>query len=201
MTNAAKKFIVWDWNGTLQDDFTVSLAATNMNLQNLGKPEIEAGTYRECFDVPIDRLYRNLGLSEEEITHCLTSMQDNYFETYDKMVAHVDFRPGAREILDFTSAQSITHVILSNHLVEAIAKDLHRLQKRDAFHDILAWPNRETQFAHPKGDLLAVFMKRHDFRSENGMIVGDTPEEVKIARAFGLVSVALSDGYNSLPVL
>jgi phosphoglycolate phosphatase len=198
---AAAKFIVWDWNGTLQDDFHVSIAAANQALQAFGKQPVDADTYRDCFDIPIDRMYRNLGLSEEETLCCIATMQDAYFELYDRMVVSVDFREGARDVLDFASSCGIAHVILSNHVTEVIAKDLTRLNKLDSFHEILAWPDRETQFSHPKDHFLASYMQRHDLRAEDGIVVGDTTEEVKVARKLGLVSVALSGGYHSLSIL
>jgi phosphoglycolate phosphatase len=197
----AKKFIVWDWNGTLQDDFPISIAAANQSLKAFGKRPVDDDQYRECFDVPIDRMYRNLGLSEEEISVCLTTMQDGYFELYDEMVVSVDFRCGARDVLDFASAHNVTQVILSNHVKEIVAKDLTRLNKLDAFHEILAWPSKETQFAHPKADFLASYMQRHDLNAEDGIIVGDTAEEVRVARGLGLVSVAISGGYSALSIL
>jgi len=197
----AKKFIVWDWNGTLQDDFSISIAAANQALRALGRQPVDADRYRECFDVPIDRMYRNLGLSEEQVAYCLATMQDAYFELYDEMVVSVDFRCGARDILDFASARGVTHVILSNHVKEIVAKDLTRLNKLDAFHEILAWPSKETQFTHPKSDFLASYMQCHDLRAEDGIIVGDTVEEIRVARALGLVSVAVSGGYSSISVL
>jgi phosphoglycolate phosphatase-like HAD superfamily hydrolase len=199
--SANTKFIVWDWNGTLQDDLPISVECANINLSSLGKPPIDEHVYRELFEVPIERFYRKLGLTDEELSQSLTPLQDSYFDNYDKLVASADFRPGAREILDFTSEHGIMHIILSNHLTDAITKDLHRLKKREHFREVLAWPSREMQFLHPKGDFLAAFMDNTGLRPENGIIVGDTPEEVFVARALGLVSVAISGGYNSVAVL
>lgn len=196
-----KKFIVWDWNGTLQDDLSVSMAALNHTLKSLGRPIVDADRYRACFDVPIVRMYRNLGLNEDEIAHCLKPEHNSYFDIYDRLIEAVDFRHGARDVLDFASAFDVLHVILSNHLVDVIHKDLTRLKKREAFKDILAWPDRKSQFAHPKGDFLCAYMERNGLMAQNGIIVGDTPEEVKAARQHGLVSVALSGGYNSLALL
>lgn len=196
-----KKFIVWDWNGTLQDDLSVSMAALNHTMERLGKPVIDADRYRECFDVPIARMYRTLGLSEAEIADCLAPDNNSYFDIYDRLIDAVDFRHGARDVLDFASAFGVLHVILSNHLVDVIHKDLMRLKKRDAFKDILAWPDKKSQFAHPKGDFLSDYMDRNGLKAQNGIIVGDTPEEVKAARQHGLVSVAISGGYSSLGLL
>ncbi len=196
-----QKFIVWDWNGTLQDDFCISIAAVNHALSALGKAPVDAERYRECFDVPIERTYRNLGLSEEEISRCFADIKDAYFELYDEMVTATDFRPGARDILDFASARGIAHVVLSNHVASAVTKDLRRLGKLDAFHEILAWPCREVQFSHPKGDFLVSYMNRHGLRPEDGLVVGDTVEEIRLARDHGLVCVAISGGYTSLSLL
>jgi len=199
--NASAKFVVWDWNGTLQDDLPVSIVGTNILLDKLGKPRIDAETYRTCFDVPIDRFYRNLGFSEQEIAFSLNEAQDTYFDTYEKLIVDVDFRPGGRSVLDFVLKAGAFNLILSNHLTDVIEKDLQRLGKRDAFQHILAWPDRRAQFRTPKGSLLAAFMDNNGLRPDNGIIVGDTPEEVKVAREFGLVSVALSGGYSSVAAL
>jgi len=201
MNNRNRKFIVWDWNGTLQDDFSVAFAATNLNMREIGKPEVDANTYRECFDVPIEKLYRNLGLTEEEIDRHLKPLQDSFFDTYDKLVKEVDFREGGRDTLNLAIQHGILQVILSNHLTEAIDKDLRRLKKLETFHTILAWPSREKQFVQPKGNLLPKYINDNNLEPENGIIVGDSPEEVKIAREYGLTSVAISGGYNSLSIL
>jgi phosphoglycolate phosphatase len=198
---ATTKFIVWDWNGTLQDDLPISIAVVNQNMKVLGKDSVSEEHYRECFDVPIERLYRNLGLSEDEIAKSLSGLEADYFAIYERMVVSTDFRRGAREILDFASTCGIRHVVLSNHLKPAVENDLRRLKKRDAFHDVLAWPDKETQFKHPKGDFLKAYMQRHALRPDNGIIVGDSLEEVRAGRELGLASVAISGGYTSLRIL
>jgi len=198
---ALKKFIVWDWNGTLQDDLPVSLAAANQALKAFDKPPIDADRYRDCFDVPIDRMYRNIGLNEDEISVCLNAHQDAYFELYDRMVLSVGFREGAEDIIDYASSYGIRHVVFSNHLIEVISKDLSRLKKRDAFHEILAWPDRKSQFSHSKDVFLASYMQEHGLQSTDGIVVGDTVEEIRAARKLNLACVALTDGYNSLSLL
>jgi len=199
--NASAKFGVWDWNGTLQDDLPVSIVGTNILLDKLGKPHIDAERYRTCFEVPIDRFYRNLGFSEQEIAFSLNEAQDTYFDTYEKLIVNVDFRPGGRAVLDFSVKAGLLNLILSNHITNVIEKDLQRLKKRDVFHEILAWPDREAQFHAPKSSLLDTFMRDHGLRPQNGIIVGDTPEEIKVARELKLISVALSGGYSSLASL
>lgn len=196
-----KKFIAWDWNGTLQDDMHVSMAAANHELRSLGKPTVDEERYRECFEVPIDRMYRNFGLNEEEISTCLNPLTNSFFSIYEKLIASVDFREGARDILDFGTSCGIAHVILSNHLKESVVRDLTRLQKLDSFHEILAWPSRDAQYKHPKGDFLEGYMRQNGFESQDGIVVGDTPEEVYAARQYGLVSIAISGGYNALSIL
>ncbi|MDD3370458.1 MAG: HAD hydrolase-like protein [Alphaproteobacteria bacterium] len=195
------KFIVWDWNGTLQDDLPISLAVVNQNMRTLGRPPVDADTYRDCFDVPISRMYKNLGVSDNELSRFLDRMQDEYLRIYDDMVASAGFKKGAVEAIDFASAHGVSHVVLSNHLKDAVLKDLTRLKKLEAFRDVLAWPDQKTQFSHSKGIFLASYMMQHSLSGKNGMIVGDTEEEVRISRSLGLVSVAVMDGYSSRAVL
>jgi phosphoglycolate phosphatase-like HAD superfamily hydrolase len=49
--------LVWDWNGTLLDDFTLVLAATNASLATLGGPPVTAVAHRREFRRPIADYY------------------------------------------------------------------------------------------------------------------------------------------------
>jgi phosphoglycolate phosphatase-like HAD superfamily hydrolase len=53
----AQRHLVWDWNGTLLDDLTLVVAATNAVFANAGGPEIDADHHRRYFRRPIADYY------------------------------------------------------------------------------------------------------------------------------------------------
>lgn len=52
--------LVWDWNGTLLDDNTAVVGATNAAFVEIGLPPISLEQYREMYCIPIPRFYERL---------------------------------------------------------------------------------------------------------------------------------------------
>lgn len=52
--------LVWDWNGTLLDDNTAVVGATNAAFGEIGLAPITVEQYRETYCVPIPRFYERL---------------------------------------------------------------------------------------------------------------------------------------------
>ena len=52
--------LVWDWNGTLLDDLTLVVAATNVSLAQFGGPSITADDHRRDFHRPITSYYEHV---------------------------------------------------------------------------------------------------------------------------------------------
>lgn len=52
--------LVWDWNGTLLDDNTAVIGATNAAFAEVGMEPITLEQYREMYCIPIPRFYERL---------------------------------------------------------------------------------------------------------------------------------------------
>ncbi|MCQ6553151.1 HAD hydrolase-like protein [Streptomyces sp. C10-9-1] len=52
--------LVWDWNGTLLDDITAVIGATNAAFEEIGLAPITLERYRELYCVPVPRFYERL---------------------------------------------------------------------------------------------------------------------------------------------
>ncbi len=196
MTNTAQQFIVWDWNGTLIDDLPVNLAGCNSVLTHFGKTLIDTETYQKTFAVPIKNFCCATGFSPEEYDTFSETIQHIFHDTYQELIEGVGFREGVRDLLGITCAQNVSHIILSNHLAPCITQHLTRLDSLPFFWDILAHADRAAQMSWlPKGDRLKTFVQEHALKPENGLIIGDTPEEMHIAQDYGLIGIALTGGH------
>jgi phosphoglycolate phosphatase len=104
----------------------------------------------------------------------------------------------ADQLLARLNAAGCQQIILSNYLIDAIKRELRRLNIDTLINAVLAFeaPTAEA-YKESKGDKLKRYMKENDLSPENTVIVGDTPEEIRIARDLGALSVALLGGYAS----
>ncbi len=190
--------VVWDWNGTLLDDFEAILTGVNTILRHYGRAPVDVVAYREAFDIPIDLLYTNLGFSVEEVRQHLSDYQAIFHRVYEPQADKTSLRAGADDALKETVVRGGTNIILSNHIREPIARQVRRLGLESQIEALLASEARTPQKGDPaKGDRLVAFMHANGWAAESTVIIGDTPEEVRIARALGLRSVALTGGAAS----
>jgi phosphoglycolate phosphatase len=190
--------IVFDWNCTLLDDMQLVVAATNVFLQHGGKPLIDAAAYQRHFIMPVTDFYHALGFAPAELTEKFLHLQNLFHDYYVRGEPLVGLRAGAHPLLKATEQHGINTIILSNHIAPQIISQLERLEITHHFPHVLAYADRATQFKHEtKGQRLERFIAEHQLEPAQCVIIGDTAEEIHIARAYGLTSVAITGGFYS----
>ncbi|MFY9287225.1 MAG: HAD family hydrolase [Alphaproteobacteria bacterium] len=194
MSDAAKN-IVFDWNCTLLDDVHALHSCTNNLLQRQGHGVLDIERFRDNYAIPFDQFYRKMGFTEGQVTTMLTLENSMFHDHYEPLADQSALREGAADILAVAHKHGISSYILSNHIIDPIKAQLKRLAIEHLFAEVLAYADRATQFKHmTKGEKLKQFMDERQLRPQHTMIVGDTIEEIFIARDHGLISVAITGG-------
>lgn len=189
------KHIVFDWNSTLLDDFHIIHECMNLIVQKAGRPAVSEDHFRAAYEVPFERLYMNLGFTESEADHMMDLERSAFHDYYEPRAENAPLREGAAEVLQEAHDHHLQTYILSNHLVEPIRTQLRRLSIEHFFTEVLAYATRETQFRDmTKGERLRRYMADKKITGQNAMIIGDSIEEIEIARAGGLISIAITGG-------
>ncbi|MFK4719458.1 HAD family hydrolase [Bradyrhizobium niftali] len=193
-----KPALVFDWNGTLLDDTYALLETTNVILDRFGRPSIDIKTFRNRSDVPLSRLYLNLGMSREEIEAVERDDGALFHDLYEPLADKADLREGARRVLEMARRQSALLIILSNHIVAPLQSQLRRLGVDHYITDVLAFESRATQYkSMSKGERLRLYMQRYNLKPASTFIIGDMPVETDIARNLGLTSISITGGFVS----
>jgi phosphoglycolate phosphatase len=197
--SAQDKFIVWDWNGTLLDDAKAVLDCYNLILARLGRAGMSIESFREWHDMPFEIIYRRAGLNDEDIGRLKAMAEHNIFhDHYEPLADRLALREGVTEILGRAATGNVHSYILSNHIVDPIRRQLDRLGIERHFREVLAYESRALQFKDmTKGERLRRYIKAQALHPGNAVIIGDTLEEIDIARDLGLISVALTGGVVS----
>lgn len=112
-----KPVLVFDWNGTLLDDAHALLQTTNAILNRFGYAPINMETFREHCDLPLSLLYRNLGMSQDEVAAVDRDGSAVFHNTYEPLADRADLREGARRVLELAHREAALSVIVSNHIV------------------------------------------------------------------------------------
>lgn len=189
------KHLIFDWNSTLLDDFHIIHECMNQVMNHVGRDPIDLEHFRSAYEVPFETLYANLGFAEHEIERVVKADRHVFHNNYEPKADAAGLRDGAEDVLRHASENGLHNYILSNHIVEPIRSQLRRLSIEHFFTDVLAYATHATQFADmTKGEKLRRYREEKGITGEPAIIVGDSVEEIHIARDNGLISVAITGG-------
>ena len=190
------KLVVFDWNGTILSDNQAVIVATNKVLAMFGLKKVSLKRNQETFDVPVVNFYEANGLKPEVFWQNVDLISETFHSVYEDRADHCRTRAGARKTLKWLEEKGIESVILSNHTTSGIEKQLKRLGIKRFFCKVLANEDKRTALKD-KAKLLDGFLREKHFKKSEVLVVGDSPEEMKIAKKLGTKSVALTGGFYS----
>ena len=194
-----KKLIVYDWNGTLIDDTWITAQCFSFVIAPWGLPPLTAETFRQAYDVPWTVMYKNMGVSDAHIAQLSGHpIGENFLNDYETRINQAKLHNGTSAILQSMTDQGIDQIILSNHIEDRILEQLNRLGISKHFKTILAYKTYSAEERKTtKLDKLQQYICEKNLKPSDIIIVGDTPEEIKIAKQLGLACVSFTFGYAS----
>jgi len=196
-----RKFIIWDWNGTLLDDADIVLECINLTLGNVQMAPISLEKLRNTQSTPFTTLYTCLGVPKEKIDYLIKNSHI-FHEIYESRVSRASLRSGTSALLKRLKANNVSNTIVSNHIADKIIKELERHGIFSFFDKVMAYANPSSQFHDiTKGERVRRHIENEQLNVSNAVIVGDTREEIRIARDLGMTSVAITGGILSESLL
>lgn len=168
--NLKYKYIVWDWNGTLLDDISASLASVNDMLIKRNMDIIDIVRYKECIGVPIICFYEQVfDLEKEEYEDLLRE----YNEGYNKHLKNCSLADGARELLEKFRSDNVIQLIVSSANNIILKENIEKFGVSEYFDAALGSDNffaeskiqRAVEYINKKGkgDILVIGDLAHDY--------------------------------------
>ncbi len=189
---------VFDWNGTLFDDTTATLYATNAVLEKFGIGPIDLLTMQENFSFPLIHFYERMGVSADVYLKHAEEESMAYIAAYESRYHTCDIADGAFDLLDWLETRGVHSMVLSNHLQDNLNADVERLGITPYMKHISGNPERATiTQGLSKQIRLEAYMKEHGFAPENTLIIGDSHEEPELAKRLGLLGISIAGGLLS----
>ncbi len=190
--------IIWDWNGTLLDDFAVILDAVNVSLAEVGESEITADDYRRHFTRPIRDFYVGL-LGREVDDSFMDRVNDRFFSAYIEGFPAARLTSDAAAALADVDERGSTQSVASMAPHDVLVSTITRFRVADW---MLAVDGHRGVVGETKAEHLREHVTRllelHDGLSRDGMIViGDTLDDAAAAVDAG-VGCVLYDGGSHL---
>lgn len=192
------KLAVFDWNGTIIADSHAGMDAENHILKLFGGRRIGMKRYRETFTIPAIDFYAANGCDRSKLLRNSRKLGDVFIPFYEKRAAKCRSRKGAKRLLTWLRGRRVESVLLSNHTIEGIEMQLERLGIGGHISKVLANRSGATSMkARNKLQKLRGYMKTKGYKKSEVAIIGDSPEEIGIARALGIRCIAITGGSYS----
>jgi phosphoglycolate phosphatase-like HAD superfamily hydrolase len=189
--------VIWDWNGTLLDDFGLMVKASEVACRRV-RPgaSVAAEVYRLHFTRPIRVFYeRLLGGTLRDEEWALIGAE--YVAYYEAHVDEVPLRSGALDVIGLLDAAGVSQSVLS------LSESAH-LAQRLRFHGLDRFflltegtpPGGppESKAALLSGHAGRIRAARPELTEADIVLVGDTTDDAVAAAAAGLRRVILQDG-------
>ena len=186
------KNIVWDWNGTLLNDFTTGLRTLNDMLDRRGVSIVNEKTYKDIFGFPVIDFYHKVGFDmEKESFHNLSL---DFVETYDRYITDIFLNPQVLEILPAIQQQGMKQYILSALKEDILHQMLSDFKIEDYFEQACG---SDDIYASSKTERGQRMLSLYKFSPEDTLMIGDTLHDAEVAEALGFDCLLFAGGHNS----
>ncbi len=178
--------LIFDWSGTLCDDLTLTLQATNYVISQYKLPALTREQFRAEFQLPYPAYYswKTPGVPIEEL-------EDHYRHILNSPEAEpVTVLPHAREFLDYCRARGIRCFILSSMDSLAFDRQAKELGVFDYFEGIHTGILNKEAHIH---SLLA----QHGLDPHQTAFIGDMQHDMAAAHCAGVCAIGVLTGYNN----
>jgi len=180
------KTLLLDWSGTLVDDFTPTVYATNQVFKKYGLEQWDAERFRQDFYLPYPQFYEevlpDVPLEELEVV---------FRQSFVECPQPVTLLEHSRAFLEWASKEGIQLIILSSMDQGNLEEQAKRFGVYDYFDAIYAGVLN-------KCETIPEIMATHGLEPEKTGFVGDMVHDIHAAQAVGVNAVAVLTGYDSV---
>lgn len=193
------KLVAFDWNGTILSDTNAVVRTETHVLKQYGLPPTNLKQFQEVYDIPIGLYWTKMGIDEELFKKDADKIYKLFIDFYEPQEKVCRTRSGAKEIFQYLKQEGIGIVIFSNHPQGHIVRQLERLKLNTYVAQVFGRGQSDNSHMHErsKGAKLNAYVMSEQINPDSVITVGDTIEEIDVAREYGFKSVSLTGGYQS----
>ncbi len=184
--------LIWDWNGTLQDDSWLCVDIMNSLLQKRNKPTITLQQYREIFGFPVKDYYQKAGFYFTLESYELLATE--YILEYDNRSRECSLQTSAIDVLSLCSKKNLSQYILSASQQRPLEINITHYGLAKYFHRLVGLSNHYAKEKIENGRKL---IDEIGASADSFVLIGDTVHDFEVAMAIGIDCVLFSGGHQS----
>jgi HAD superfamily hydrolase (TIGR01509 family) len=184
--------VLFDWDGTLVDSAELSYRCYVAVFERFDVP-FDRAAFERTYSPDWYRTYRTLGLDEGHWPEADRLWQSHYATDSAALL------PGARQCLDRLRAAGLALSLVTSGERERVEREQAALGLAGTFAVMVC--GGETPQRKPHPEPLLVALERLGVSASESVYVGDSPEDVEMARAAGVFTVGIPGGFPNREAL
>ncbi len=187
------KAVMFDFDDTLINMREASLTAFNMILEKNELPTITMDEMLSTWDSTWRDVIKSLAPPSVDVNALMRKIGREYMYLFEEVhIDHSELIPGTIEVLNFLRENNIQVSIVSRRSTRAVSMQLKKFSLDDKVHCIVGFDSVRNQKPSPEGLFLASYV--FGVEPLNCLVVGDSPSDIKAAKAFGAAICAVLTG-------
>jgi pyrophosphatase PpaX len=178
--------LLFDWDGTLVDSAQLGLTAYEKSFAELGIP-FDHETYRAVYSPNWLSVYEGLGLPKEQWQRADELWTHHYGEQ------SADLIEGVGETIADLRQKGYRLGVVSSGNDGRVNREINDLGMAGFFEVVICHEQIRNRKPHPDG--LETAMRLLGCRQAEVGYVGDTPEDIEMGKAAGVLTVAVRSAY------
>jgi len=192
MLPRALRALLFDWDGTLWDSSEASYRSYVRLFESYGIP-FDRERFEATYAPDWHATYRAVGLPAERWAEADERWMREYAQEERGLL------PGAHETLEQVRDLGFAVGLVTSGSRARVLRELEALSIRGLFGSVVCGEDVERRKPHPEGLIMAL---RHlGMAPVESAYVGDSPEDVEMARAAGVLPVGVPGGFPNRPAL
>lgn len=188
----ALQAVLFDWDGTLLNSAEASYRCYVRLFASFGL-QFDRAAFERSYSPNWYRTYAAVGLGEDRWSGADARWLDYYAEEESHLI------PGALECLLRLRERGLARGLVTSGDRQRVARELASLGVDSFFKVVVCSEDARTKKPHPEALLLA--LERLEVASAEAAYVGDSPEDVEMARSAGVFSVGVPGGFPNREAL
>ncbi|MCW0217677.1 MAG: HAD hydrolase-like protein [Prosthecobacter sp.] len=182
--------LILDWSGTLADDLSAVITATNGVMTHFEKPSLSREEFRNIFRLPYTEFYRDI-LPDVP----LMDLQALYLKHFPEDDQHaVPMIEHAQDFLQFAADTGRRMFVCSSAPLEHVRAQAEVNAVHHYFEHLHCGIVDKCSHVHE-------ILTQHGLRPEETAFIGDMRHDIHAGKAGGLTTIATATGYESVPTL
>jgi phosphoglycolate phosphatase len=184
--------VIFDWDGTLVDTAEASYRCYVRLFDELGVA-FDREVYARTYSPNWYQTFRALGVPEERWEHADARWLTHFAEE------SVELIDGVRDALRELGERGIDAAIVTSGSRDRVTREIHAHGLAEIIRECVCGSDVVRKKPHPEALHLCIERLRID--PADAAYVGDSPEDIEMARAAGVFAVAVPGGYPNREAL